>query len=424
MSEDLRTITWCPRCEWGLDPQGLLEGAASGRSRRLERQTARIMRRLGTGRKPWWGWRDVASPLTAVGVFIAWLGTGASGVALLVYAHPVFWVFGVALVAAFVASWPRPARPDGAGLASASPDDAPGLHALVARAAEQTGARPPTAVFVTATPIVASIRSGFGRSSALVVGVSLWGILDSQARVAAIARALSETAGRDPRRFGLVALAGRALVQWRRQLGDEPAAGSYGRPTVPADQLVFVDPLAGSRLLESSAPEAGRLGNPATGMVHATYHSALRAAGSALARLSYAGHVRAEFRSDARAASAAGTGGLTGLLDVVPLLPRLSRVAEQALARREGHMRHDVVEHIESLPEKERDRLARVAARVPCRVEDRHPPVRLRRDLLRRLGDRAGSLSIDRHGMDRIDAEIDAVFEPVELSLRAPKLEP
>jgi len=202
MVADARTVTWCRSCDWGLDRHGLLAGERGRASRSAERVTLRVLERMAAGKARRWGWRDLVARFVAAGALLAWLALGALGVATFVYAHPLFWVFGVGLVAAFAASYPRPARLPGDGIVLLSDGDTPALHGLVGDLARAAGVRPPRRIAVTASPVVAALPVGYGRRCVLVIGGSLWAVLEPQARLAAMVHELGDWSLGDPRREG------------------------------------------------------------------------------------------------------------------------------------------------------------------------------------------------------------------------------
>ncbi len=412
---DPRAPTWCAGCDWGLDPRGLLAGEESKEARRAEQATRRLMRRVVGGHERRWTWRDVAARVLATAVLAGWVMLGVLGVAAFFLAHPLFWLFGAGLVAGMV--WLRP-RPVGGADDNAPVDrmQAPHLDGLVADVAAAVGIAAPSSLEVAAITIVAT--AGRARAHGRVVlriGAPLWGLLDGQARVAALAAELARAAGHDPRRRGVVAVTSRSLRQWAGQLGADYGGSGLDRP---ADQLVFVDPLASAQVL--GRLDRMRVMRAADKTFGQAIAAVLGGTARVLDRLTFAPHQRAELQADAMAVRVAGTAGMEALLDTLPLAPRAASSVAQAVHRVfEDSIIDTVAEHLGQLPDHEHERLARIVAREPVRRGATHPPVRIRRELVTGLPRADPSVVLDTATAEAVDAELATAFRPLETRLRA-----
>jgi Zn-dependent protease with chaperone function len=386
-----------------------------------ERATLRLIDRIGSGATPSPGWREAVDWVLALGVLVAWLAVGLAGLALIAWAHPIFWLFGGALVVGAAMLAPRPIRirdtvDSEGGLARV---DSPAVDAAVGGLADAVGTPAPGAVFVSSLPDVTVVR-GLGRRRTLVIGLPLWSLLDDPARRAVLVHELGHLAFRDPRRSGVTALAMRWLEQWRVQFGG-PMGGADLHRT--ADELVMLDPLVSERLLGVGleGPRGLRLaGNVIGGALKSVAGAWLRT----LARVSFVPHQRAELRADAAAAELAGAAGVAKLLDVWPLRRRVELSARQAVRRTDGvDLCQTVAEHLGAMPDFEREGLAVTVANEPVRSDQLHPPVRLRRELVDRLVANglvaeSGALPVDDDLWRTVDRDLTAAFALLEQAMR------
>lgn len=365
----------------GAGTVGPVRGAGSPEVR-ARRSAARL---IATGTLPRWDWRRPAAAGIAAAIAAAWLGLALLGVATLVWAHPVWWVAGVALVAGAVALRPRRQRPDGDWQDPGSADPvtdriavrSPAVDAALAALAAAAGARPPVAVEVTLSPDI--VLTG---RRVLLVGWPLWALLDDGARRAAVVHELGHERFRDPRWTGPAAFAARWLAQWSAQLGGTVRGSALDRP---ADELVMFDPLTARRITGVSV-HGPTLVRSSGNLAAAVLAAAVRAVARGLDRLTFVPHVRAELLADALAVRVAGPDGVRALLAALPLRRRAGQSARQALRRTDGvGVTRTVAEHLAALPDRERVALDAAVAAEPVRTGQAHLPVRLRRDLVDRL---------------------------------------
>jgi hypothetical protein len=111
-----------------------------------------------------------------------------------------------------------------------------------------------------------------------------------------------------------------------------------------------------------------------------------------------------------------GAAGVAALFDGLPLVPRAMLAFDQAVHRADDTpVRTAVVEQLVTLPAKERERLGRIVDRIPCRFDDVHAPIRIRRAHLRCVSCEPGS----HRPTAVVDAELAAAFTDAEQQLRA-----
>ena len=382
-----------------------------------EQTTLRLADRLVAGTLRRRDWHDAAALALALAVPGAWVSVALLGVATLVWAHPIWWLFGWALLAGAVMLRPRPLRIEPA----VDFDDAraavrsPALDAALAGLAAQVGARPPDAVFVTTEPDVSLVRDSLGRRGVLLVGMPLWGLLDDGARRAALAHELSHEAFRDPRRVGAVSLAGRWLAQWATQVGAGVEGNTIGRP---AHEHVFLEPLA-ARTITNVGLHGPTVTRFASNVGNAGVGGLIRRMARLLEKATFVPHQRAELLADAAAVGVAGSSAVLRMLDAVPLQHRVGLSARTALLRTDGvDLRHTVAEHLAALPDHQREGMAVQVAIQEVRTDQAHPPVRVRRDLVHRLDQGPPSLVLDATTWRAAYDDLDAAFAPLERDLR------
>jgi Zn-dependent protease with chaperone function len=350
-------------------------------------------------------------------IAVVWLAVALLGLAVFVWAHPVWWVVaGAPLVLGAVLLRPRPLR-----LAESPGIDDPraavqssALTAALGVLAAELATRPPDVVFVTISADIALVRDTFGRRRVLFVGMPLWALLDDDARRAALVHELGHERYRDPRRVGLASIAGRWLVQWSAQVG--PGVRS-DRPDHPAHELAMIDPLAAQQVLGEDWRLRGvqRSGNLIAALVLALVQAAARV----LERLTFLPHQRAELLADAAAIRVAGSDGVRRLLTVAPLRRRAGISARQALLRKDGvDLTRTVVTHLQEMPDDQREALARAVADEEVRIDQPHLPVRLRRELVDRLPTAAGRPVLDDTTWRVACDDLASAFAPLERELR------
>lgn len=374
-------------------------------------------RMVASGELPRRDWHDVAAVGLTVAIALAWLAMALLGVAAFVWARPIWWLFGGALVAGAVMLRPRPLRLGRVVELDAARAEvrSPAVDGALAGLAAEVGARPPDVVFVTTVADIALVRDSLGRRQVLLVGMPLWVLLSDAGRRAAVVHELGHDSFRDPRRVGLPSLARRWLEQWSVQLGAGVEGNAIDRP---ADELVLLDPLVGDRIVNVGlhGPTVTRF---ASNLFDAFLGRLVGATSRLLERLTFVPHQRAELLADAAAVRVAGTAAVGELLDAVPLRRRAMLSARQSLLRTDGvDLAHTVLDHLAALPDHQREGLAVTVANEEVRTDQAHPPVRVRRELVARLAPRPGLPVPDAAAWRAAGDDLVGAFAPLEQQLR------
>jgi heat shock protein HtpX len=220
---------------------------------------------------------------------------GAAGVWLirLQFPNPMTIILGITVLVIALYLCPRVRRLP-KDVETLTPEQAPALHALVARVAAALGTPCPTIVGVVPWFRAYTMAVGLRRRRALVIGLALWGGLEPQQRVAVLAHEMGHFAHGDIRRGPLI----------------EPAMTSLARLSV----LLNAD-----RRLHAHEPPLMGL----AAVIYPVVEWALRI----LSSLLYAAHLgvlaillrdgqRREYLADQRAADLAGTRALAQVLDL------------------------------------------------------------------------------------------------------------
>lgn len=354
---------WCPACEWGLPTEGMTpsrpRGGWFGQLRRewADAADSRIraelladpdrLRRPDAGRHMVLG-AAIAVHAITVGLVVLDVLLWLTSVVPVLKIGATLLIGGIVLVVAPI-RWPQRRRGH-----QLRPVDAPRTFAALDAIASAVGTRSPqivvpTADFAITMPDARTVR----------IGLPLWHLLSTDGRVAALAHVLAHQAVRDLRRAPVVASARRSLDEWRDLLRPDPASAKRrsrraGRRSSPARTVAMSELLLPVALA------------PLYGMVAAVAYLVDR-------RLAEPG-VRAEFAADAVAVSAVGVGGARDLLDAGLLVETARSELALAARDREADLLAAASSYAIGVPERERERLRRIARRTRHRVDEDHPP--------------------------------------------------
>ncbi|WP_344440853.1 M48 family metallopeptidase [Kitasatospora nipponensis] len=385
---DPRFSQWCPACEWNLgsEPPGTpraLRRRARERAR-AERSHARMAARSTAGGR--WGAEWVASQVLASLVHLWTLAVVAGSVWLLL-SGSVFFAF-LGLVGLGLAFLLRPKLGTrGEDPALVAPEAAPQLYALAARIAGELGVRPPARIRVQSGYRTDYTRLGVRQEVELTVGMALWTVLSEPERIALLGRELGRGRNRDPRRGLWLRLALDTLDAWYRLLmpdgGDElmltriERPGQYDMlPTSGVVRQIYAN--AQKALIEEVASRLLR-----------TCALPVRLVRRALHRLVLSGSQEAEYRADDLGARAGSSRAVTAMLDMLFLEESATAYLcqQRALVGHGGVARPDdlaqalwngLAGYLDSVPDIERERRRRLAARQGTAVDAWHPPTHLR----------------------------------------------
>ncbi|MFI8520029.1 M48 family metalloprotease [Streptomyces sp. NPDC085481] len=396
---DRRFVVWCAACGWNVDPGGDGKRFEGSRVDRLRRTLAhRYGEQLFADLSHEPAATEGATPVserarTASAVPPAPAGqprrTGphAAGVlaaALAVMVHGLTVGLAVLGLWLLIARWGagfQPAlgalclalavtlRPRFGSLAKLRQDaplleraEAPQLFALLDEVAGELGTRGVDAV-VVAAEANASVRTyGIRQRRVLRLGLSMWAILDRQERIALLGHEFGHYAHGDTRHSLLVGSALRSLDTWRYILA----------------------PNGGDTLVE-------QLGNLLTAIPRWAVHGLTLLLDQATLRASQ----RSEYLADRSAARVAGADAAARLMDRLLVtgsaesglqlesVAARTRIGGEALREQPSEgLWERIAARVGSIPEREHERLRRVAELRGHSVDSTHPPSHLRRRLI------------------------------------------
>ncbi|ELP63467.1 M48 family metalloprotease [Streptomyces turgidiscabies] len=391
---DSRFTTWCPACDWNVDPGG--PEPKKGRLETLRRTLARrhgekLLATMSTDTADEQrARRDVSGVLAYV---IALLIHGVTGVLAVtgVWCVVSGWgsflmVPGLFLLLLGWALRPRLNRlpkDEGTGVVLRRPE-APELFALIDEIAVASGTRGVDAVAVNAE-VNASVRTYGLRGRLLTLGLPLWESLSPERRIALLGHELGHYSNGDTRRGLVLATAYHSLNLWLYYLSPTPNP----TPIQAITNLAYVVPrfliLGVLMLLDTLTLRATQ---------------------------------RSEYLADSAAARAGSTEAAVGLMDILLVTDSiditLRREVNGRRLRGGGRTRgteHDdlwveLAAHMDSIPEFEYERQRRVGALRGHAVDTTHPPTHLRRRRLLDAGPVAGVVAADGERTARIAAEL------------------
>ena len=354
-------VTWCDRCGWNLKPP------APPRNRNIvDSLYSDLGSRLGKGlyddliRTP--TLRPSLTPSlflaiwSAMAVHLFTLLSALLGLYLLLFHlhNPIAVFFGLLCLLIFVFLAPRP---------SPYPKKVidhgrrPALYQAVDEVAEALGAPPPDAILLSADFNASYRRAGWRRRHVLTLGLPLLTILDEQETAALIAHELAHAVNGDATRGFLIGSAAATLARWFYLLIPDRFSGMNRR-------------------------RYGLGGMIANGLMFGTAQ-VVRFAAAIMSHLVWHDLQRAEYLADHLAAEVAGTTATVALLEKVHMGGMFQDVVRRATLQPEGaNLFADLRESMASLPERERERLRRVARLEGTRLDSTHPPTGFRVALL------------------------------------------
>jgi Zn-dependent protease with chaperone function len=385
---------WCTQCEWGLaDPEAPGDGFLRAWRDRRSASLAEALYAEVSGAKigrPGWDAARVVSYLLALCVHACTLGL--FGLACwLVWTRPnivtVIIAVVLALVALFVA--PRLGRIRDRGDVRRRAD-APALFGLLDRVGSEVGARPVDAVVVSGAFNASYGTAGLRRRRVLELGLPLWDTLPAQQRVALIGHELAHGVNGDSR-HGLIV--GTSLSTLSRLYHATLPGGPDRRMNYLVDLMARTLQRALSSVIFA---------------VLTIQHAITMRAGQ-----------RAEYLADDLAARVTSPATVADTLDTM-----LTTVDSHAVAVRRhalntgGEFWNDRREALAGLPEPERERRRRLAARQRVCVDDSHPPTHLRIAALRGRPDAEPRVRLEADEEQRIQAELAPDYARIAKELR------
>ncbi|PBC70599.1 Zn-dependent protease with chaperone function [Streptomyces sp. TLI_235] len=385
VADDPRFTSWCPACEWNLDPTPAPAPAGSARERRrsehrdrkeaaarraVRARVERVYTATAAGRSavrdPAW----LGAAVLAGAVHLTTLALAAGALVLLIAAPTwplrVLGLFAALLVCALRPRLGRLPR-DSALLRRG---DAPALFALTDRVVQALGGRPVDTVLVTREFNARFGRTGLRRRRVLWLGLPLWAVLTPGERLAMLGHETGHQVNADSRRGLWLRSALAALDEWEELTRPALYRPSFG---------TFVE-LAAAALLQ---------------LLMRPFNLAARTLLDLLDRLTLRSGQAAEYRADRLAADLAGREAAIGLLHTLMLrqtvttsLQRMRADHARRPAGRTGAPApaarpwQELAARTAAVPPLERERLLRLSAREFGTVDSSHPPTHLRLAML------------------------------------------
>lgn len=409
---DDRYVTWCPACDWNVDPDGVRDdtGTRAGRRavRRREAARARAERLYAdvsaAGDLP--PRRDgdwLLASLVAGAVHLVTAGLVVAAVWMLIVGPLVLRLLGVLALGIAVLLRPRLGR-TGDDEWAVPREQAPALWGLVDRVAQEAGAPAVHEIRVTHEFNASYGKLGLRQRGSLTIGLALWETLDPQARIALLGHELGHAVNGDNRRLLWQHAAVTSLAHWHELL----------RPTlVTGDDLLS---------LVSGWLTRALLYGP---------RMAVRCLLLLLDRLTRRAGQRAEYLADGIAARIGSAQAAVAMLErftsgdtVTMYLMRRSAALRTRPGRRGSAVMPGEAEEfwsglradVAAMPAAEHLRVLRVSALHLDSVDSTHPPTHLRVRLAEARAAHPAALTLDDTEAEAIDREL---ADPRARALRA-----
>lgn len=395
-----RTVTeaaqppWCERCGWGVGTYvappdaGFFSRKAGALAYRIAFSVTmsefRTVRAAGTAGLAWAGPRLLVIALS-LGLYALTAAIAVAGGWLTAFRFPNLSIVpGLLLIAIAIYLVPRLGRVHRSEeVLSAA--DAPHLHELIRRVAAEIGVPRPHLVVINHEFNASAAAVGLRRRRVLRLGLTLWGALESQQRVALLSHELGHFANGDV----------------RRALLTQPAITTLGRLAdlfLPSAHSGYV--VDGESLLAVIATRAANL----IGRVIAVV---LGAVDFAVLAVALRDNQRCEYFADLRSARIAGTKATVDLLDLLASGQGALTVI-QASART-GETHEGWQRAVGELRQRQQPRLARtrqLSIRRQTSLHASHPPAGLRAALVESAGWQDPLLTLTPTDSQRIDNEL------------------
>ncbi|MEU8894157.1 M48 family metalloprotease [Streptomyces sp. NPDC048442] len=367
-------VDWCAACGWNVDPaDGQRDESAPGRIEALRRRLAHdygeeLFREPlpgdGSGARPGRGRDATLALLIASAVHALTLALAVGGLLLVVlgWSTVVQPVVGVVVLAVAYVLRPRVARlPKDVPLLHRA--DAPRLFGLIDEVAEVVGTRSVDVVVVEARANASVTTYGLKQRRMLTLGLALWESATPQQRIALLGHELGHYANGDTRSSIVFVNALRSLSTWLTMLDrtDEPDLFEMA-----ANALTFLPRKAALGLLV------------------------------VLDQLTLRSSQRAEYLADVFAARAGSGAAAAELMDLLLMAEvadgEVQRAAVRAQSAKLGGRRREravpdgdedlwarVADRMLAVPDREYQRLRRLAELRGHSADSTHPPTHLRR---------------------------------------------
>ena len=387
--------TWCSHCDWNVDPQTetKTERSTATRARqRAELRDAQLYREMARAET-----EDGRHALTRVASYALAIAVNLASPALLGLAVWLFVKFGVipgsvlgGLGLALLAFELRPRFGHfPRGVVILPRGQAMALYRLVDQITKELGTRPVSWIGFDARYRASTRAIGVRRRRLIVIGLPLWDVLSSQERVATIAHEVAHDRGGN--------LFHRALIGGSLQSLDSLYL-SLRRPPFSDRPWMSVD-MRG--LTRSSEAIAARL-------LH-VFAFIPRWLSLLQLKLARSASPLAEYRADQATAGVASGLAATTALEKLSLAETCQLLLSRAIRTRDPEIWATLRMQLSGLPERERERLLRVARRRGRSADEYHPPTSLRIGVLASQSARTAKLALDAEAESAIDNELTPV---------------
>lgn len=371
---------WCDGCDWNVDPNPVVEPKGL-LARTRDRVGSQLVMALyeelkdRPGRKP----HRSSSTYLALGqalflhVLTIGLVVGPVWIAAATFPDPMILLLAAVLLAVAFLIRPRYGRLTRHDLVIRR-DAAPTLYGLLDRIAAAAGAKPAQLVRLDEQFNASYGAIGLRHNRVVTIGLPLWRTLTPQQRVAVLAHEFGHEVNGDVRHLTLTTT---ALTTLRRAFHGS-AGGPKPSPTNPLFWMIYGLTWSFKRLDCRTAQ-------------------------------------RAEYLADEIAARVAGPAAVKEALDVINIDAESVGQALGVSARRVGRagLWAELDEHLHRLPERERERRRRLAARRALRVDVAHPPTHFRIERVARLPYQAASVVLGAGEAAAIERELAAAYDEI-----------
>ncbi len=379
---------WCEACDWNVDPLAGSEKSTRRRDRLSRAVAARLSDRLfqevvaDADLRPRWDAVRVAAYALAALIHLLTVAIAAAGIFLVAGTgfRPLPLGLGVILLLVAWVLRPRLGRvPKNASRITA--ERAPTVHAMVGQMSELLGAHKVDLILVDHSFNASMATLGLRRRRVLTIGLQLWNVLSPEERVAILGHELAHDVNGDSTRGLVVGSALSALQEWHRLLTPSRSPRFMSRTKALED-------FAGLVLMM-----------PAAWLVR----NVLRIE----RRLVFYGGQRAEYLADELAAGVAGTDAAIAGLEKTRIGEACWRTLERTVRFKQAPDVWAVHrECAETFPHHEAERLRRVDARRPARLELTHPATYRRVAALRSRPARRAQIVLSDTDRASMDAEL------------------
>ena len=336
--------------------------------------------------------RRVLLLLIGVGVLGLWVAGAAAVLIFLTWAWPSIVGTGVGLIGLVLVVATRPRVPGlGKEHRRVDPRAAPQLFSLLASIADRMNAPVPDVVAFDGSVNASTLRFGFRRRLAVVIGFPLWEALPPEERVALLAHEVAHEINGDLWRSPIIGNSIGVLARWH----ELTAPGSFE---------------AASR--EGVAEMFGWV-------VMAVPHLLIGWIVRLQYRLSMDDHRQSEFAADQAAAGVGGGKALSALLERLLLGSSIDyamrRVAKESSTER-GDLWAAIRSRFHELPEDEKEAIRHAATLEEVAVDATHPPTHQRIVAVAALGSPPPLVVLDRAQNAAIDRELEQLRSDIEAS--------